>query len=51
MMAKTLAERFRSAFVVEDRWKLYFEGLGNTLLMSFFAVLIGIVFGILLAES
>ncbi len=49
MMAKTLAERFRSAFVVEDRWKLYFEGLGNTLLMSFFAVLIGIVFGILLA--
>ena len=49
IMAKTLADRFRSAFIIEDRWKLYFEGLKNTLLMSLFAVLIGIVLGVILA--
>ena len=49
ILAKTPAERFRSAFLVDDRWKLYFKGLGNTLIMSFFAVLIGIVLGIILA--
>ena len=48
-MAKTLTDRLRSAFVVEDRWKLYFQGLKNTLLMSLFAVLIGIVLGVILA--
>ncbi len=47
--AKTLAERLRSAFVVDDRWQLYFQGLGNTLIMSFLAVLIGIALGFILA--
>ncbi len=47
--AKTLAERFRSAFLIDDRWLLYFKGLANTLLMSLFAVMIGVVLGFLLA--
>ncbi len=47
--AKTLADRLRSAFLVDDRWKLYFEGLKNTLEMSLFAVLIGVVLGFLIA--
>ena len=49
ILARTLAERFRSAFLIDDRWLLYFKGLKNTLLMSLFAVLIGIVFGVILA--
>ncbi len=46
--AKTLTERLRSAFVVENRWLLYFQGLGNTLLMSLFAVCIGVALGVIL---
>lgn len=49
ILAKTPAERFRSAFLDDDRWLLYFKGLQNTLLMSLLAVLIGIAFGVLLA--
>ena len=47
--AKTLADRLRSAFLVEDRWKMYFSGLGNTLLISAMAVTIGVVLGFLMA--
>lgn len=47
--AKTLTDRLRSAFLVDDRWKLYFKGLENTLLMSLFAVAIGVVLGFFLA--
>ena len=47
--AKTLAERFQSAFLVENRWKLYFEGLGNTLIISAMAVIIGVVLGFIIA--
>ena len=46
---KTLAQRFRSAFVYEDRWKMYFAGLGNTLMISAIAVVIGVVLGFLIA--
>lgn len=36
-------------FIKEDRWKLLVEGLGNTLAITFFAVLLGIVLGVLVA--
>jgi len=36
-------------FIKEDRWKLLLEGLGNTLLITLFAVLLGIVLGVLVA--
>jgi His/Glu/Gln/Arg/opine family amino acid ABC transporter permease subunit len=36
-------------FVKENRWKYLLSGLGNTLLISFFAVLIGIVLGFIIA--
>ncbi len=36
-------------FVVEDRWKLLANGLLNTLMISFFAVIIGIVLGFIIA--
>ena len=41
--------RFAKAFIVQDRWKMYLEGLGNTLLIALIAALIGIVLGVTMA--
>ena len=37
-----------SAFIEQDRWKLYLEGFGVTLQVAFFAAIIGIVIGVFL---
>lgn len=36
-------------FIKDSRWKYLWNGLGNTLLISFFAVIIGTVFGFIIA--
>ena len=41
--------RFDKAFFVEDRWKLYFEGLGNTVMIALMATVIGVILGVLFA--
>lgn len=38
-----------STFIVEDRWRWFASGLGYTLLISLFAVLLGLVIGIIAA--
>lgn len=45
----SLWNRFDKAFFVEDRWKLYIEGLGNTVLIAFMATVIGVILGIVFA--
>ena len=40
---------FAKAFIVQDRWKLYLEGLGNTLIIALMAAIIGIAIGVVLA--
>ena len=35
--------------VYQDRYKYILEGLGNTIIMALFAVIIGTIFGILIA--
>lgn len=40
---------FAKAFIVQDRWKLYLEGLGNTLIIALIAAIIGITIGVVLA--
>ena len=40
---------FRFVFLENDRWQLLFQGLGNTLVITFFAVLIGIGLGAVVA--
>ncbi len=35
--------------IYEDRYKYFLEGLGNTLIMAFFACIIGIILGLLLS--
>ncbi len=40
---------FEAAFVTRDRWKLYLNGLGVTLEIAFFAAILGMIIGTLLA--
>lgn len=44
-----LKAEFVLNFIKEDRWKLLVEGLWNTLQITFFAVLLGIVLGVVIA--
>lgn len=46
---ENFAAEFTLNFIKDDRWKLLVQGLGITLLVTFFAVLIGIVIGVLIA--
>ena len=40
---------FYKAFLAEDRWKLYFAGLGVTLKVALFAAILGLVIGTVIA--
>ena len=42
-------DSFQRTFIVDDRWKLFVAGFGNTLLITVFAAMLGIVIGILVA--
>lgn len=42
-------ESLRKALIVQDRWKLYLEGLGNTIIIALIAAIIGTIIGVLLA--
>ena len=46
---ESIKENFISTFIVEERWEQLLSGLGITLLISFFAVILGIVIGSLTA--
>lgn len=41
--------KFKLNFINGDRWKWLVQGLGNTLLITFLAVLLGIVIGVVIA--
>ena len=42
-------KRFSKAFLEQDRWKLYLEGLGNTIIIALVAALIGTLIGVVFA--
>ena len=44
-----LIYRFYRSLVYDNRYEMYFEGLKNTLLLTFFALMIGIVLGVVIA--
>lgn len=45
----SIADKFRTAFIEEDRYKLYIKGFGVTIATSVLAALIGLVIGIIVA--
>lgn len=48
-MLQELQEKFVNNFITDDRWKYIADGLATTLQVTFFAVIIGIVLGFLIA--
>ncbi|MGN1095899.1 MAG: amino acid ABC transporter permease [Eubacteriales bacterium] len=48
-LSTSLWDRFSKAFLVQDRWKMYLEGLGNTLIIAGVAAIIGITIGVIFA--
>jgi His/Glu/Gln/Arg/opine family amino acid ABC transporter permease subunit len=48
-MWEKLRDDFNQNFIVDDRWKYIVDGLQNTLKITFFAVLIGILLGFVVA--
>ena len=48
-MLQKFKDKFYLNFIKDDRWKYILDGLGVTLRVTFFAVLIGIVLGFLVA--
>ncbi|MCR5486316.1 MAG: amino acid ABC transporter permease [Lachnospiraceae bacterium] len=45
----SISEKFVTAFITKDRWKLYLAGLGVTMEIAFFAAIIGVIIGTILA--
>lgn len=48
-MLQTFQDKLYNNFIKEDRWKYIWDGLGVTLKVTFFAVILGIVLGFLIA--
>ncbi len=44
-----IIEGFEKTFIREDRYKMFIEGIGNTLMVALFATMIGILIGALIA--
>ena len=41
--------KFIANFITDNRWKYFTNGLGTTYVVSFFAVILGVVIGVLIA--
>lgn len=45
----SIADQFNTAFIVDNRWKYIVSGLKNTLVLTFFALILGVVIGVIVA--
>ncbi len=45
----SIAEKFYQAFIFQGRWLQYVKGVGTTLLVTFFALLLGVILGTVVA--
>ena len=46
---ETLQNKFYNDFIKDDRWRYLWDGLGVTLQITFFAIIIGIILGFIIA--
>lgn len=44
-----LVRDFNTAFIEDNRWKYLLEGIENTLILTFFALILGVVLGVVIA--
>ena len=49
-LIQSYATRYYNAFFLENRYTVYLEGIGHTLLVSLFAVLLGVLIGVITAS-
>ena len=42
-----LKAKFIANFITDDRWKYFTNGLGTTYTVSFFAVILGVIIGVI----
>lgn len=49
MFMDLIRENIYNSFIYQDRYKYYLTGLGNTIIMAFFACLIGVILGLILS--
>ena len=49
IFSASVLNQFNKAFLEQDRWKMYLEGLGNTIVIALLAALIGTVIGVAFA--
>ena len=48
-MFENFVSQFNKAFIVDDRWKIFLKGLGNTITITLGAAAIGIVIGVIIS--
>ena len=48
-MFENFISQFNKAFIVDDRWKIFLKGLGNTMTITIGAAAIGVVIGVVIA--
>ena len=48
-MFENFISQFNKAFIVDDRWKIFLKGLGNTMTITLGAAAIGVVIGVVIA--
>ena len=46
---ENIFSQFETAFITQDRWRYIVEGLGNTLLLTFFSLILGVILGVIVA--
>ena len=46
---QNIVSQFNRAFIVENRWRYMTQGLGNTLLLTFFSLILGVLLGVAVA--
>ena len=46
---QNLSSQFNTAFIVDNRWRYILQGLENTLILTFFALILGVVLGVVVA--
>lgn len=44
-----LISDFHTAFIADNRWKYLVEGIKNTLILTFFALILGVILGVVIA--
>lgn len=44
-----LGRDFHTAFIADNRWKYLVEGIRNTLILTFFALILGVLLGVIIA--